>query len=160
MLLQQCSVSFAWRLDREMRRLILHETGGRVFFRIFTCYLFLNLFSTCVSDNLKYVCSRRLYGCKKYMKIQGPRFQRNCIIARNQKSDLHGMSLQLLPKIKCMLITRSICIQWKVTTPDHCRFAKGSYFFRPLSSVYLFESNQRFQAIEFVDQHVLEKLLI
>ena len=33
-------------------------------------------------------------------------------------------------------------------------------FFRPLSSVHLFQSNQRFQAIEFVDQHVSEKLLI
>ena len=33
-------------------------------------------------------------------------------------------------------------------------------FFRPLSSVHLFQSNHRFQAIEFVDQHVSEKLLI
>ena len=31
-------------------------------------------------------------------------------------------------------------------------------FFRPLSSVHLFQSNQRFQAREFVDRHVLEKL--
>ena len=31
-------------------------------------------------------------------------------------------------------------------------------FFRPLSSVHLFQSNQRFQAIEFVDRHVSEKL--
>ena len=35
-LLQRLSVSLTWRLDREMRRrLILHETGRRVFFRIF-----------------------------------------------------------------------------------------------------------------------------
>ena len=32
------------------------------------------------------------------------------------------------------------------------------FFFRPLSGVHLFQSNQRFQAIEFVDRHVLEKL--
>ena len=32
------------------------------------------------------------------------------------------------------------------------------FFFRPLSSVHLLQSNQVFQAIEFVDQHVSEKL--
>ena len=32
------------------------------------------------------------------------------------------------------------------------------FFSRPLRSVYLFQSNQRFQAIEFVDRHVSEKL--
>ena len=31
-------------------------------------------------------------------------------------------------------------------------------FFRPLSSVHLFQSNQRFQVIEFVDRNVPEKL--
>ena len=31
-------------------------------------------------------------------------------------------------------------------------------FLRPLSSVRLFQSNQRFQAIEFVDRRVSEKL--
>ena len=30
-------------------------------------------------------------------------------------------------------------------------------FFRPLSSVHLLQGNQRFEAIEFVDRHVLEK---
>ena len=30
--------------------------------------------------------------------------------------------------------------------------------FLPLSSVHLLQSNQRFQVIEFVDWHVLEKL--
>ena len=31
-------------------------------------------------------------------------------------------------------------------------------FFRPLSSVHLFQSNQRFQAIELVHRHVSKKL--
>ena len=31
-------------------------------------------------------------------------------------------------------------------------------FFQPLSSVHLLQSNQCFQAIEFMDQHVSEKL--
>ena len=38
----------------------------------------------------------------KYTKIQGPRFQRNYIIAREKKgSDLHGTSFQSSPKINC-----------------------------------------------------------
>ena len=72
----------------------------------------------------------------KYMKIQGPQFQRNYIIARDQKSDLHGMSFQSdqksdlhgmsfqsSPKITRMLITKAICIQWKFTSSDHHSFA-------------------------------------
>ena len=62
----------------------------------------------------------------KYMKIQGPRFQRNYIVhycqrsksdlhgmsfQSDQKSDLHGMSFQSLPKINSMLIIKAICIQ-------------------------------------------------
>ena len=31
-------------------------------------------------------------------------------------------------------------------------------FFLPLSGVHLFQSNQRFEAIEFVDQHISQKL--
>ena len=31
-------------------------------------------------------------------------------------------------------------------------------FFRPLNNVHLLQSNQSFQAIEFVDRHVPEKL--
>ena len=42
----------------------------------------------------------------KYRKIQGPRFRRNYIIARYQKSDLHDLSFQSSPKINRMLITR------------------------------------------------------
>ena len=42
----------------------------------------------------------------KYTKIQGPRFQRNNIIARDPKSDLYGTSFQSSPKISHMLITR------------------------------------------------------
>ena len=34
------------------------------------------------------------------------------------------------------------------------------FFFRLLRSVHLFKSNQHLQAIEFVDRHVSEKILI
>ena len=52
----------------------------------------------------------------KYTKIQVPWFQRNNIIVRYQKSDLHGMSFQSPPKINRMLITRPICVQWRAVT--------------------------------------------
>ena len=93
------------------------------FIDVDTFYLFLNWFSTRVSDERKYVCGRRAMRVYKYTKIQGPRFQRNYIIARDQKSDLHGTSFQSSPKISRMLITRAICIQWKFTTPNHRSFA-------------------------------------
>ena len=35
---------------------------------------------------------------------------------------------------------------------------KIQIFFLPLSSVHLFQSNQRFEAIEFMDRHVSENL--
>ena len=44
-----------------------------------TSYLFLNWFSTLVSDDRKYVCGRRLYACIN------TRFQRNYIIAKIKK---------------------------------------------------------------------------
>ena len=42
----------------------------------------------------------------KYTEIQGPRFQRNYIIARDQESDLHGTSFESSLKINRMLIKR------------------------------------------------------
>ena len=50
----------------------------------------------------------------------------------------------------------------KFTTLDHRNFASYDthFFFWPLSSVHLFQTNQRFQAIEFEDQHVSEKLVL
>ena len=53
----------------------------------------------------------------KYTKIQGPRFQRNNIIARDPKSDLHGTSFQSLPKINHMLITRQFAYNKSLQHP-------------------------------------------
>ena len=36
-----------------------------------TCYLFLNWFSTCVSDNQKYLSGSRLYACINTRKLEG-----------------------------------------------------------------------------------------
>ena len=55
-------------------------------------------------------------------KVQGPRFQRNYTIARDQKSDLHGTSFQSLPKLTARSSQDSICIQWKFTTPNQRSF--------------------------------------
>ena len=94
----------------------------------------------------------------KYTKIQGFLFQRNYIIARDQKGDLHGMSFQSSLKINSMLITRPFAYNESL---QHLTIAvlliKILIFFQTLSSVHLFQSNQCFQAIEFVDRHVLEK---
>ena len=146
------------------RRLILYTKqdftpkGFNTFYFIDldTFYLFLNWFSTRVSDNRKYVCGRKLLRVYKYTKIQKPRFQRNYIFARDQKSDLHGTSFQSSPKVNSMLITRyNESLQHPTIAVLLMKILL--FFFRPLSSVHLFQSNQRFQAIEFVDPHVSEK---
>ena len=70
-------------------------------------YLFLNWFSTCANDDQKYLCGRRLYACISTRKFIGLDSRDIIyIIARYQKSDLHGTSFQSPPKINCMLITR------------------------------------------------------
>ena len=59
-----------------------------------------------VSELIQYACQRRpeirvrsqAIRVYQYTKIQGSRFQRNYIIARNQKSDLHGTSFLSSPK--------------------------------------------------------------
>ena len=60
------------------RRLILHETGftrwrflTSYFIDVDSFYLFLNWFSTLVSDDRKYVCGRRLYACINTRKFKG-----------------------------------------------------------------------------------------
>ena len=62
-----------------------------------------------ISDDRKYICGRRLIRVYKYTKIQGPRFKRNYIIARDKKRNEHSASFQSSPKVNRMLITRLIC---------------------------------------------------
>ena len=80
-------------------RIYLLEVFTFYFIDVDTFYLFLNWFSTRVSEYRKYVC-----GCR----IQGPRFQRNYIIARGQNSDLHGTPFQSSLKIYRMLNTMKV----------------------------------------------------
>ena len=74
MWLQWHSVSPTWRLDWEMRRrLLLQETWFLLAnsFLFPTFYLFLNWFSTRVSNDHKYLCSTRLYACINTRKFEG-----------------------------------------------------------------------------------------
>ena len=93
----------------------------------------------------------------KYTKIKGLNSSMREItsLPGSKKSDEHGMSFRSSLKIKI--------VQWKFTTPD--QLARPS---APLIKVLLitivlfldhfFQSNQHFQAIEFVDQPIPEKL--
>ena len=84
---------------------------------LFTCFWIDLVRVLATTGNTSAVALNRVY---KYTKIQRPRFQRNYIITRDQQSNLHGTSFQSSPKTNRMLITRTICIQWMFTTPDHC----------------------------------------
>ena len=128
------------------RRLILHETKQiyslNVFFTssfidVDTFYLFLNWFSTRISDDRKYVCGRRLYACINTRKFKGLDSREITSLPDIRKSDLHGTSFQSSPKINRMLIRRLICIQWKFPTPNHRNLANSdSYYFFDHSVVF------------------------
>ena len=148
------------------RQLILHKTAfprwrffTSYFIDVDTFYLFLNWFSTRVSDDRKYVCGRRLYAC---------------INTRNSRTSI-AEKLHHCQKSKKWFTWHviSIIAENKPHAHHKTHFAyneslqhstiavlliKILIFFRPLSNVHLFQSNQRFQAIEFVHRHVSEKL--
>ena len=69
------------------------------------------------------------------MKIQGPWFQRNYIIARDQKSDLHGTSFQSSPKINRMLITRPFAYNESLQHPTIAVLLIKILFFPTTSKV-------------------------
>ena len=125
-LLQRPSVSLAWRLDQEMRRWFKFLRNRIYSLKVFYFLLYRRQYFLFLSEFIKYTCLQQpeIHLLQAicmfiYTKIQGPWFQRNYIIARDQKSDLHRKSFRSLPKINHMLITRTICIQWKLTTSDH-----------------------------------------
>ena len=126
-------------------------------------YLLLNCFSTPVSDDQKYVCGRRLYACINTRKFRG----------------LDSIEITSLPEIKNVIYMARQIILIIAENKPHATTRPFAYneslqnptitvllikiliFFRPLSShgsVHLFQSNRRFQAIEFVDRHISEKL--
>ena len=64
-----------------------------------------------------------------------------------------------------MLITRLIYIQWKFTTPEQLAFTIKMLLIKILLFfnhwiIHSLQSNQHFQAIEFMDWLVLEKRYI
>ena len=75
----------------------------------------------------------------------------------------HHFNHPTLPKINLMLITKLICKQWKFQTPDQLAWPSKFctlklFFFFDHWSNHLFQSNQLFQVIEFVDQPVPVKV--
>ena len=99
---------------------VINSTRNMIYsLKVFYFLLYRRRYFLFVSELIQYACQRRpeirlrsqAIRVYKYTKIQGPRFQRNYIIARYRKSYLHGTSFQSLPKINRMLITRLICIQ-------------------------------------------------
>ena len=142
--------------SRKRRRLILHETAftrwrfllSSYSIDVDTFYLFLNWFSTRISDDQKYVRGR-VY---RYTKIQRP-FDDSEKLHHCQRSKKwfawHVISI----------IAENTCKRESLQHPTIAvLLIKILIFFRPLSSVHLFQSNQCLQAIEFVDRHVPEKL--
>ena len=63
------------------------------FIDVDTFYLFLNWFSTLVSDDREYVCCRRLYACINTRKLKGLDSGEITSLPR-KKSDLRGTSFQ------------------------------------------------------------------
>ena len=113
--------------SRKRRRLILHETAFTRWRFLLPTLSTLILFICFWTDLVRALATTRNTSavvCLNTRKFKGFwRFQRRYIIARDQKSDLHGTSFPSWPKINRMLLTRGICIQWKFTTPDHLSFA-------------------------------------
>ena len=77
---------------------------------------------------------------------------------QRSKSELHGTSFKSSPKINPMLITRPFAYNESLQNPTIAVLLIKILIFLPLSSVHLFQSNQLFQATEFVDRHISEKL--
>ena len=93
----------------------INSTRNRIYsLKVFYLLLYLRRYFLFISELIQYASQRRPEICLRsqairvyrYTKIQGPRFKINYIIARDQKSELHGMSFQSTPKINLKLITR------------------------------------------------------
>ena len=131
---------------------------GRVFFRIFTFYIVFDDFvseliqPTRVSDDRRYVCGRRLYAC-----IITRKFKRNYTIASDQKRDEdmarhfnHRQKKTACSSLDSFAYNKSL--QHPTSQPLPIKFFFDHW------RVQFFQSYQLFQAIEFVDRPVLEKL--
>ena len=108
------------------------------------------------------VCGRRLCACINTRKFKGLDSREVTSLPEIKKSYLHGTSFQSSPKINRMPITRPLNIAYNKSFQHPTLWVlliQILFFFsRPLSSVHVFQSNQRFRAIEFVNLHVSEKL--
>ena len=122
--------------------------------------MFLNRLSTRVSDDRNFVRGRRLYASIVTRKFKG----------------LHSRKITSLPEIKNVIRTWRVisiiaenkphahpkthlhAVKVYNTGPVSLLLTKISSVFFDQRSGHLFQSSQRFQAIEFVDRPVPEKL--
>ena len=96
----------------------------------------------------------------KYTEIQGPGFQRNYIITGDKTKLFTWHVISIIAENYTACSSQDHLRTMKVYNirPSQICYLRFLVFFRPLSGVHLFQSNQRFEAIEFVDRHVSEKL--
>ena len=113
-------ITLAWLQIRTINEETITSTRIWIYsLKVFYFLLYQRRYFLFVSELILCACYRRpeirlqsqTIRVYKNTKIQGPRFQRNYIIERDQKSDLHGRSFQSSLKINRMLITKAICIQ-------------------------------------------------
>ena len=88
----------------------INSTRNRIYsLRVFHFLFYRRRYFLLFSELIQYACQRRseirlrsqAIRVYKYTRIQGPRFQRNYIIARDQKFDLHGTSFQSIRGPTC-----------------------------------------------------------
>ena len=94
-------------------------------------FLFLNWFSTRVSDDQKYVCGSSLCACISTRKFKG--LDSREITSLPDIEKVIYMARHFNRRKNSMLITRLICIQWKFATPDHRYITQR--FLVPISTV-------------------------
>ena len=99
-LLQRVSLSCLEIRSRNERA--INSTRNRIYsLKLFCFQLYRRRYLLFVSELIQYACQRRpeirlrsqAIRVYKYRKIQGPRFQKNYIVARDKKIDLHGTSI-------------------------------------------------------------------
>ena len=128
-LLQQHSLLLYWRLDWEKRRrLILHKTEfthqrlfASFFINVDTFCLFLNWFNMRVGNDPKYICCR-LYACINTWKFKALNSREITSLAEI-KNWYTWHVISIIAENKSHAHHKTIYIQWKFTTPDHCSFA-------------------------------------
>ena len=122
-----------WAINSTRNMILSLRFFTSYFVDVDTFYLFLNWFSTRVSDDQKYLSGSRLYACINTRKFKGLDSREITSLPEIKKviQFIHGTLFQSSPKINRMLITRPICIQWKFK--KHTQFKTRAHKPYPIS---------------------------